>query len=73
MIEGVQKVHSLKMFTKRQISQNLWKIYASIGWLGSASIFTSNIVLKSNFTRAGGLLKKTHKFAHKYGRLKMTL
>jgi hypothetical protein len=35
--------------------QNLWKLYASMGSLGSASIFTTKIMLRSKFSSAGGL------------------
>jgi hypothetical protein len=39
------------MFAKLQNPQNLWKLYASMGSLIFASIFTTKIVLKSKFSK----------------------
>ena len=52
-----KKVHSSKMFTKLQVTQNLWTFYACMGSLGSAILFTTKIILKENF-----------RVAHKNGR-----
>jgi hypothetical protein len=59
------------MSAKLHISQKLWKLYASIGSLGSASIFTTKIIFKSKFSSAREFKNDFLKWlAHKNGRLK---
>jgi hypothetical protein len=45
------------MIAKLQIPQNLWKLYASVYSMGSASIFTTKTIFKSKLSSAGGLFK----------------